>query len=102
MDVPAIWNDFFQRWPEKLNRRGVVVTTYGEQIAFNDFLRHEHAILLERQAPDSMGGRKVVLPFHKIDCVKITDPVDSTIFKSAGFIPLAKTAPGSASRPVAT
>jgi hypothetical protein len=85
VDVVRVWRDFFNRWPEGLPRQGVVVTSFGEQIVFVEFMVSESMLLVERRAPDTVGGRKVLLPFANIDAIKIIDPVSSRIFGAAGF-----------------
>ena len=75
MNDSAIWAQIFQKWPPKLPQRGVLVATFGEQIPFCGFLRTADALLLERQTPDAVGARKIILPFSQIASLKITDPV---------------------------
>jgi hypothetical protein len=81
----AVWAQIFQKWPAKLPQRGVLVVTFGEQIPFCGFLRTADALLLERQTPDTMGARKVILPYSQIAGLKITDPVGADVFTEAGF-----------------
>lgn len=46
MDMALIWRQFFTKWPQGLPQRGVVVTSFDEQIAFANFMLSEHMILL--------------------------------------------------------
>ena len=85
MNDSAIWAQFFQKWPADLPQRGVLVTVSGEQIPFSGFLRTNDTVLLERQTPDAVGARKVLMPYSQIASVKITDPVSGDVFSSAGF-----------------
>jgi hypothetical protein len=85
MDSFELWKSWFQDWPENLPRQGVVATVLGDQIPFSGFLVGETMLLLQRRAPDSMGARQVLLPYQRIDSVKITDVVDAKVFRSAGF-----------------
>lgn len=87
MDLTLIWRNLFAKWPTTMNRKGVVVTSYGEQIAFVQFLIGEHSVLLERLAPDAVGGRKVIVPYVKIDAVKTVDPVGNEALIPCGFLP---------------
>lgn len=87
MDLTLVWRNLFAKWPTNINRKGVVVTAYGEQIAFVQFLIGEHAILLERLAPDAVGGRKVIVPYVKIDAVKTVDPISNEVLMPCGFLP---------------
>lgn len=81
-----VWKNFFATWPSDLPQRGVVVAAFDEQIVFVSFLISDHVVMLERQAPDSVGGRKVLMPFQNIQAVKITDPVGNDVFTQAGFV----------------
>ena len=85
MDNNQAWKAFFQQWPAGIPQRGVLVTCFGEQIAFVGFLTSNDMLVIERQAPDTVGARKVVLPFAKIDAVKVVDPVKIQVFTAAGF-----------------
>jgi len=85
MDASAKWKSFFLHWPPDLPRRGVVVTSYNEQVPFESFLTSESMLLVERRAPDAVGARKVVLLYESVQAVKVVDPVDAAVFNVAGF-----------------
>jgi hypothetical protein len=85
MDLAAVWKEYFRNWPADVDRRGILVTNYEEQIPFDGFSTSENMILLERRAPDTVGARKVLLPFQHIVAVKITDVVKSRSFQACGF-----------------
>lgn len=87
MDLTLIWRNMFAKWPDNVPRKGVVVSTYGEQIAFIQFLIGEHSVLLERLAPDAVGGRKVIIPYMKIDAIKTVDPFSNEALIPCGFLP---------------
>lgn len=86
-NTPQVWRDFFCNWPADLPQRGVVVTSFNEQVPFVSFLMNEHMLMLERMAPDATGGRRMLLPFDFVVGVKITDPVKNEAFTQAGFLP---------------
>ena len=44
-----------------------------------------HLLLLERKIPDTLGARKILLPYSQILAVKITDVVKMKAFQSLGF-----------------
>jgi hypothetical protein len=67
------WKSLFVSWPAELNRRGILVTAFGEQIPFSGFLTAEGLLLLERSTPDSMGARTVMLPYDQVAAIKLTD-----------------------------
>lgn len=79
------WKDFFCRWPRGIPRRGVLVTSFDEQIPFAGFLISEAFLLLERTTPDSMGARMVVLPYENLAALKITEVVKPAALESMGF-----------------
>ena len=85
-EIGSIWRQFFASWPAGLNQTGVIVASNAEQVPFVSFLMAEHIVMLERPAPDTVGARKVVMPYSKIDAIKITDPVGNEVFAKAGFI----------------
>ncbi len=85
METKNYWASFFEKWPGKMAKRGVVVTSFGEQILFSGFLVGEDLLIIERQAPDTVGARQVVLPFDNIQAVKIVEIAKKGLWKSLGF-----------------
>jgi hypothetical protein len=79
------WKAVFDVWPKEMARRGVLVASFGEQIAFASFSAGEHFLLLERQTPDAVGARNIMLPYDKIMALKITDVVKPKQFQAFGF-----------------
>jgi hypothetical protein len=91
--VADIWRRFFLRWPPGLAPSGVLVTSLNEQIPFAGFLVHRDLLLVERRVPDTLGSRKIIIPFGLIHSVKITDVVKDKLFRDAGFDPPAPRSP---------
>lgn len=85
MPVDQPFRKLFSTWPETISRRGVVVTTLNEAIAFKGFMLKEDMLLLERQAPDAMGARFVMLEYGAIAAVKLVDPLKQEAFVPLGF-----------------
>jgi hypothetical protein len=85
MDVAETWRNCFRQWPSDLERRGVLVTSFGEQIVFDGFATSEDMLLLERKAPDTVGARTVILPYPNIQALKIVDVTKAKTFQSMGF-----------------
>jgi hypothetical protein len=79
------WRDFFAQWPSDMQRRGIVVTSFNEQIPFSAFWTSSNLLLLERQTPDSLGARTILLPFTQIAAIKIVDVVKAKSFQTIGF-----------------
>ena len=85
MDYALIWRNYFASWPKGLSQTGVLITA-SEQIPFISFLLSEHVLMLERPAPDTVGARKLVIPYCKIEAIKVTEPVGNEVFAEAGFV----------------
>ena len=85
MDLTAAWKELFVQWPEEMARRGVLVTTFDEQILFRGFLVGEAFLLIDRNAPDTMGARQLIVPYSNIAAVKIVDVVKAKGFNKLGF-----------------
>lgn len=84
--IKDTWRGFFARWPRGFGRKGVVMASFGEPVAFADFVMNQDFVVLERQAPDTHGARRVALPFECIEAVKFTEPLKTEQFLSNGFI----------------
>lgn len=79
------WRSLFLKWPSELPRRGVVVTSFGDQIPFHEFMLHDQFVLLQRRAPDTVGGRDVIVPYQQIWGLKMTEVVKPKLYREAGF-----------------
>jgi hypothetical protein len=91
MDPADIWRNCFQKWPAEVERRGVLVTSFGEQIPFESFAASDDMLLVERRAPDTIGARSVIVAYQSVAAVKIVDVGKSKAFASLGFVvPAAK------------
>jgi hypothetical protein len=81
----AAWKEFFRGWPVGLDRRGVLVCTFGEQIPFDSFMPGESLLIVDRSVPDTMGARKIVVPYENIAAIKLIDVVKNKVFQPLGF-----------------
>ncbi len=86
MDAQVVWKECFRNWPADVPRRGVLVTSYDEQIGFDGFATSETLLLVERRTPDTSGARQVLIAYQNILAVKITDVVKVKSFHSLGFV----------------
>jgi len=86
-DAAETWRNCFDKWPPEMARRGVLVTSFGEQIAFDSFATSPDLLLIERRSPDTVGARTVLIAYQNIAAVKIVDVVKTKTFGSMGFIP---------------
>jgi hypothetical protein len=84
-DTAEIWRHCFQEWPAELERRGVLITSYGDQIPFEGFATSSEMILVERHAPDTVGARMVMLPYGNIQGLKIVEVTKLKAFQPLGF-----------------
>ncbi len=87
MVSPEAWRSLFENWPESIEREGIVVTIHGESIPFVNYLISGGIVLLERDKPDTLGARKVMIVYEAIAAVKITSPMELARFQVMGFQP---------------
>jgi hypothetical protein len=85
MDTATHWRVIFENWPAGLPRQGLLTTTFQETIPFNDFRFSEGLLLVERDRPDSLGARKVMLPFSTIVALKLSDTGELSRYQIMGF-----------------
>lgn len=85
MDASAVWQQFFQNWPQGVPQRGVLVMRDGEQILFDGLMASDTMLLIERKTPDTTGARKVLLAYEDVAALKFVDVVKAKTFESAGF-----------------
>ncbi|WP_437186145.1 hypothetical protein SH668x_003285 [Planctomicrobium sp. SH668] len=85
MDSSAAWQQLFDRWPDSQPRVGVIVTTSQESIGFTDFMVSPGILALERDRPDTLGARKVLIAFSAITAVKFMDTQDFDKIAVLGF-----------------
>lgn len=79
------WARLFAQWPAGLARKGVLVTNFGEQVAFSGFMTNGELLLVERQTPDTSGARKLIVPLAEVQGVKIVEMVKAATFGELGF-----------------
>ena len=87
MNTGEYWRAMFENWPSSVPRRGLVITTFNESIAFVNYMMSGGILLLERDRPDTVGARKVMIAYDAISAVKITDVVELANFQALGFQP---------------
>ena len=85
MDRRQVWRKLFHNWPDKLPRKGVLVTSNAEQTPFQEFLVHEEFLLVQRRAPDTVGARELIVPYGEIIALKMTEVIKPSSYKAAGF-----------------
>ncbi len=85
MDVAEGWKQVFKSWPAGYPRTGIVMTTFQEAIPFSNFMYSDSILLLERDKPDAIGARKVMVSFGAIAGLKLTDVFELSKFQAFGF-----------------
>ncbi|WP_417387234.1 hypothetical protein [Gimesia sp.] len=87
MDSAEGWRSILENWPNAIPKKGIVVTTYQESIPFQNYLLSSSVVMFERDKPDSLGARKVMLSYNAIDAIKLTDPIELAQYQVMGFQP---------------
>ena len=86
---PALQRSDFHRilteWPVSIERKGIVLTSFGENVPFVDYMLSGQLVLLDRGVPDTSGARRVILSVDTIVGIKITDPIEMARFTAMGF-----------------
>ncbi|QDU55594.1 hypothetical protein [Aeoliella mucimassa] len=82
----AQWQQTFLKWPASIQRRGILTTVLNEHIPFKGFMTTDSLLLLERQNPDSLGARFVVLEYEVINSMRYIDPLKAENFAELGFV----------------
>jgi len=85
VETAEAWRSLFENWPESIPRTGLLITSFQETIPFTAFLLSGGILLLERDKPDSVGARKVLVAYEAISAVKITSPMELARFHVMGF-----------------
>jgi len=87
MDAAEGWRNLFESWPGSIPPQGLIVTSFGEQIPFVEFLVSGSMVLVQRDKPDTHGSRKVMISYAAIQAVKIADPGEIARYQVMGFQP---------------
>ncbi|MCA9247547.1 MAG: hypothetical protein KDA42_10540 [Planctomycetales bacterium] len=94
MESTEAWRDCFTNWPDEVPRRGILVTGYAEQVAFDAFYTNPEFLLITRNAPDALGARQLIIRYSDISALKITDVVPPKAWSKLGFAGATKRASG--------
>ena len=62
------WRQCFQKWPKDVPQRGVLVTNFQEQIAFEGFMASDTMLIVERKAPDTVGAQGALALRTRVGC----------------------------------
>ena len=85
MDSAFAWQQLFETWPSDAPRQGIITTIFQESIGFKNFMTSDGLLAVERDRPDSLGARKVLIAFTAISALKMTDTGDFAEIAKLGF-----------------
>jgi hypothetical protein len=92
-EAADVWRLCFHQWPAGVPQRGVIVSTFDEQIPFASFMVTDDLLFLQRPTPDTLGARAIIVPFSNIAGLKITDVIDTREMRALGFKAVAPSRP---------
>ena len=79
------WQRFMNQWPKGLQRQGVIITNWDEQVPFSSFLTNDDLVMFERRNPDTNGARRLLIGYAAIKAIKIVEVVKDAPFLESGF-----------------
>ena len=85
---PSSTQDFhriFHEWPVSIPRKGLITTSFGENVPFVDYMLCGNLILVDRGMPDTAGARRVMMEISSVSALKIIDPIEMSRFTAMGF-----------------
>jgi hypothetical protein len=85
MDDSAAWKALFDAWPAAIARSGILVSTLNEQVPFDGFMHSEQFVMFERKTPDTLGARKLIVPYSGIAMIKFAEVLAAQAFTPWGF-----------------
>ncbi len=85
MESAEGWRSILENWPDSIPKKGIVVTSFQETVPFKNFLLSNGIVLFERDSPDSLGSRKVMLSYEGICAIKLTDAMELARYQVMGF-----------------
>jgi ABC-type polysaccharide transport system permease subunit len=85
VDGDNSWREMFENWPQTFPKVGVLIPSFGEPVAFNDFRVNEGILLVQRERPDTIGARKLMVSFTAILALKIVDVEPLDHYEVMGF-----------------
>ncbi len=85
MEGDNSWREFFENWPQTIPKVGVLIPSFGEPVAFNDFRVNEGILLVQRERPDTIGARKLMVSFTAILALKLVDVEPLDHYETMGF-----------------
>lgn len=75
----------FAEWPAAINRKGTVITSWGDAVPFVDYMLNGELLLLIRSQPDAHGTRRLIMNIKDVEGIRITEALDPLKFQAMGF-----------------
>ena len=75
----------FPEWPAAIDRKGTVITSWGDSVPFIDYMVNGELLLLIRSQPDAHGTRRLILNINDVQGIRITEALDPVKFQAMGF-----------------
>ena len=85
MDSDNSWQTLFENWPKSMPKVGVLITSFGDTVPFNEFKVNEGILLVQRERPDTIGARKLMVSFTAIVALKMVDVDGLEAYAAMGF-----------------
>jgi len=68
-----------------IQRKGLIMTSFAENVPFTGFMLIGNLVLADRGVPDTTEARHVILSIDTIVGIKITAPIKMARFTAMGF-----------------
>jgi len=72
-------------WPVSIERKGILLTSFGESVPFVEFMLSGNLVLVDRGVPDTSDSRRVILAIDTIVGIKIAGAIEMARFTTMGF-----------------
>ena len=79
------WRALFLNWPQGIPKEGIVQTSLNENVPFVGFALSPGLLLVERDKPDAIGSRKMIIPYSNIVAVKMGTTMSLPELQPLGF-----------------
>lgn len=88
MTQPNSMHQLFAEWPAAIERKGTVITSWGDSVPFVDYMLNGDLLLLIRSQPDAHGTRRLIMSINDVNGIRIMEAIDPHRFQAMGFQPI--------------
>lgn len=78
----------FAEWPAAIERKGTIITSWGDAVPFIDYMLNGDLLLLIRAQPDAHGTRRLIMYLKDVQGIRIVEALDPLKFQAMGFQPV--------------